>query len=386
MEARIRRAALLAAIIVAGCIGTSSAASYRTRHFVVTAATPQIAQAVAEQAEVYRRELAIEWLGRELPEWSQPCPIRVQVGQHLGAGGATSFMFDRGRPFGWKMSIQGSYERVMDSVLPHEITHTIFATHFGQPLPRWADEGACTTVEHQSEKSKQHQNLIRFLQTRRGIPFNKMFAMKEYPPDVLPLYAQGFSVTRYLIQQGGKPHFVNYVAEGLKTNDWTAATRKFYGYRDLSDLQVKWNAWVAQGSPPLDSQGPSAEAIASSQQNSGPTGGVVRGQSPDEDKASQLAAVPASLTGQPQSSTGDKRWRPRGRRNRGREIPRAVEAPRVEQSTARQQSPQQPRTTILQWSAEPAPTASPAPPTRPQAAPGRSFYDRVGRLGGRRQR
>ena len=112
-------------------------------------------------------------------------------------------MFDRGRPFGWRMSIQGSYQRVMDSVLPHEVTHTIFATHFGQPLPRWADEGACTTVEHESEKNKQHHNLIRFLQTRRGIPFNKMFAMKEYPPDVLPLYAQGYSVTRYLIQQGG---------------------------------------------------------------------------------------------------------------------------------------------------------------------------------------
>ena len=37
--------------------------------------------------------------------------------------------------------------RILDSVLPHEITHTIFATHFGQPLPRWADEGACTTVD-----------------------------------------------------------------------------------------------------------------------------------------------------------------------------------------------------------------------------------------------
>ena len=53
--------------------------------------------------------------------------------------------------FGWDMKIQGSEERVLDSVLPHEVTHTIFASHFRQPLPRWADEGACTTVEHVSE-------------------------------------------------------------------------------------------------------------------------------------------------------------------------------------------------------------------------------------------
>ena len=85
MEARIKRAALLAAFIVAGCvqvstagnrfgIGQTSGSSHRTRHFVVTAPTPEIAKAVAEQAEVYRRDLAVEWLGRELPEWSQPCP------------------------------------------------------------------------------------------------------------------------------------------------------------------------------------------------------------------------------------------------------------------------------------------------------------------------
>ncbi len=71
---------------------------------------------------------------------------------------------------------------MLDSVLPHEVTHTIFASHFRRPLPRWADEGACTTVEHPSERTKQQQMLIEFLHTNRGIPFHPMFAMKEYPP------------------------------------------------------------------------------------------------------------------------------------------------------------------------------------------------------------
>ena len=106
----------------------------------------------------------IEWLGKPLPPWGQPCPITVQVGRKLGAGGATSFVFDRGEVFGWQMTIQGSLERILDSVLPHEVTHTIFASHFRQPLPRWADEGACTTVEHVSERTKQQQMLIQFLQ------------------------------------------------------------------------------------------------------------------------------------------------------------------------------------------------------------------------------
>ena len=131
-----------------------------------------------------------------MPTWAGPCPITVQVGDHLGAGGATSFMFERGEVYGWRMTIQGSLERVLDSVLPHEVTHTIFATHFRRPLPRWADEGACTTVEHASERAKQQMMLVDQLRNGRGIAFGQMFAMKEYPHDVMPLYSQGYSVAR----------------------------------------------------------------------------------------------------------------------------------------------------------------------------------------------
>lgn len=246
MEARLACVAILAASFL------SLGASYRTQNFIVTAHSPQLAKQVGDSAETLRRDLAIEWLGHELPHWMDPCPIAVQAG-NIGAGGVTSFMFDRGRPFGWQMSIQGTPERILDSVLPHEITHTIFATHFGQPLPRWADEGACTTVEHPTEKQKQHQMLLEFLTTGRGIAFNQMFAMREYPADIMPLYSQGFSLARYLIAQGGKPKFVQYVGDGLQWNNWTAATRKHYGYESLSELQIQWLDWVRQGSPHINS-------------------------------------------------------------------------------------------------------------------------------------
>ena len=254
MDARIMRAAILTT--VACCLG----ASYRTTNFVVQAPDARFAQQVGDAAEMYRRDLAIEWLGHELSRWSQPCPITVLVGRHLGAGGATSFMFQDGSPFGWRMSIQGSACRVLDSVLPHEITHTIFATHFGQPLPRWADEGACTTVEHREERSKQEKLLLEFLTTNRGIAFNQMFAMTEYPPDILPLYAQGYSLARYLIALGGKQKFVQYVGDGMRKGNWTSATQQYYGFWDLSQLQVTWLDWVRNGSQPLPLQGPDSLA------------------------------------------------------------------------------------------------------------------------------
>jgi len=224
-------------------------ASVRTPNFIVTAPTPQFADQVARAAETYRKSLALEWIGYELPAWSQPCPINVEPGMNLGAGGATTFSFHRGEVFGWHMTIQGSPQRILDSVLPHEVTHTIFASHFRRPLPRWADEGACTTVEHPGERLKQHHFLIDFLKTGRGIAFNQLFAMKEYPRDVMPLYSQGYSLCRFLIAQGGKQLFVKYLETGMEHENWTSATREYYGFENLSLLQNSWLEWVKTGSP-----------------------------------------------------------------------------------------------------------------------------------------
>lgn len=257
MEARIDRAAarVAVALLVIASLAifefpSARAAGYRTANFTVDAPTPQLAKEIGDAAETYRSQLAQEWLGKPLPNWSKPCPIKARVAQGLGAGGATSFIFDRGEVFGWRMDIQGSRERILDSVVPHEVTHTIFASHFRQPIPRWADEGACTTVEHRSEIAKQEQMLIEFLQTERGIPFNYMFAMKEYPQDVLPLYAQGHALSRFLIDQRGKREFMQFLEDGLTDGDWIRAVRERYGYSNLQTLQNAWQNWVVQGRPP----------------------------------------------------------------------------------------------------------------------------------------
>ena len=182
---------------------------------------------------------------------------------HLGAGGATSFVFDKGEVFNWTMTIQGSEERILDSVLPHEITHTIFASHFRQPLPRWADEGACTTVEHPVERARQHRMLIEFLTTGRGIAFPEMFAMREYPADVLPLYSQGYSLARYLIERGGRHKYVAFVGDGLAGDDWAAALERHYGVNDIAKLQHIWLDWVQTGLPgPAGLAGSRAAAAA----------------------------------------------------------------------------------------------------------------------------
>ena len=110
----------------------SMGASHRTTNFVANGPTPQIAQQIGEAAEQYRREKALVWLGTRCPPGRQPCPLTAKVTMS-GAGGATSFAFDRGRILGQQMNIEGSFERLLSSVLPHEVTHTVFAHHFRTP-------------------------------------------------------------------------------------------------------------------------------------------------------------------------------------------------------------------------------------------------------------
>ena len=232
---------------------------YETRNFaILDARTAEMAREFGETAERCRRELALLWLGQELPNWPEKCPISVRVGE-LGAKGEASFTFNQGKVYGWEMKVQGTRERIMDSVLPHEISHTIFATYFCRKLPRWLDEGAATSVEHISERSNYRRLLLEYVDPaiRRAIPFNRMVEMQEYPDhDVLPLYAQCNSVAEFLIAQGGNRRFMEFAKTGLDSDDWNAAIRKHYGYDNLGDLQVVWIRWVGEGFPSVDTYEP----------------------------------------------------------------------------------------------------------------------------------
>lgn len=231
-----------------GCFITGySQAAVRTENFIVRAA-PEYEQPLASAAERFRRELAIDWLGYELPAWSEPCPISATIEPGLGNGGTTEFTFDQGQVFDFSMSVQGDPHEIVQVALKHEVLHTVFATHFLQPLPRWADEGACCTIEGRKENLNSHRRLVRFLQTGRGIAFDQLFEMIKYPDDILPLYDQGRSLAFFLLEHGGKRHYVDFLSAGLKDQDWQGAVASHYGYDSLGELQACWLDWVKTGS------------------------------------------------------------------------------------------------------------------------------------------
>ncbi len=226
------------ALVLAGALA-SLGASARTPNFVIEAPTAQFAQQVGQWAEYYRRDKAMQWLGQEMRPWPQPCPVRVTVTMN-GSGGATSFAFDNGRILDMNMHIEGTADRLIASVLPHEITHTVFAHYFRQPVPRWADEGGSVLSEDEQERNH-HDHLVRqILNTPgRAIPLRRLFTLRDYPRDVMVLYAEGYSVTNFLVGQSSRPAFLSFLAHGMR-GDWDGAVRAHYRYNSVEELERAW--------------------------------------------------------------------------------------------------------------------------------------------------
>jgi hypothetical protein len=137
------------------------------------------------------------------------------------------------------MQIQGPLDRLIYSVLPHEITHTVFAYHFKNPVPRWADEGGSVLSEDDLERDR-HDKLVRsILNKNQQIPMRTLLGLKEYPQQVMCLYAQGYSMSDYLVKRSNRQHFLNFVGAGMQYG-WDQAAKSHYGHNSVDELEQAW--------------------------------------------------------------------------------------------------------------------------------------------------
>jgi hypothetical protein len=222
-----------------------------TKNFTATAPTEQLAKRVVKAAEKYRKQLAVRWLGKELPDWNTPCPIKIGVKEK--SGGATTFTFSEKEAAvtAMEMDLFGPAEAVVNSVLPHEVMHAVLATHVGKPFPRWADEGIAVLAETAEEQASHDRKCRDYLEEGRGLRLSHLFKQKDYPRDVIALFAQGHSVCRFLLtckaklKDAASPEqaVLRFVVLGLE-DGWDAAAKAVYGFGDVDALEEAWLAWM----------------------------------------------------------------------------------------------------------------------------------------------
>jgi hypothetical protein len=151
------------------------------------------------------------------------------------------------------VEVTGTLERIIDSVLPHELSHTILASRFARPLPRWADEGAAMLAETESERKRQRLLTLELVNSKDRTPLRQLLRMKEYPQDravMLSLYSVGFSLADFLVQSGGKERYLQFL-DRAGVIGWDPALDENYGFIDVESFELNWLKWVHAGSPPL---------------------------------------------------------------------------------------------------------------------------------------
>jgi hypothetical protein len=218
----------------------AQAAPYRSANFIVEAPTPAVAETIGARAEELRKKLSTAWLGKEFPAWSASCSLEVTVTEG-GPFGRSSLTFDRnGQVVSQKIRVEGSLDRILSSVLPHELTHVLFAHHFGRQPPRWADEGGAVLAEHKAIRAAHDQNLFKVLDVPgQRLSLQRLFGAADYPVDGRAFFAQAASVTSFLVNQSDRPTFLAFVAHGMR-DGWDQAVKTHYRYRSVEDLEAAW--------------------------------------------------------------------------------------------------------------------------------------------------
>jgi hypothetical protein len=140
------------------------------------------------------------------------------------------------------MQIQGPLDKLLSSVLPHEVTHTVFAYYFRHAVPRWADEGGAVLSEDDTERDH-HDRIVRgILNRNQQFRLRSLFTLKDYPPrndQVMCMYAQGFSVSHYIVYISNRQTFLRFVGMGMQEG-WDKATQTCLGLRNVEDLEEAW--------------------------------------------------------------------------------------------------------------------------------------------------
>ena len=240
------RPALLFAVllVVFVTLAADSADMSIGTNFTVLAPNQALADAVAQQAEVFRKQSALEWLGRELPDRAGRSLITVEITSQKDEG--LTWPIDCRERTLHQVWLTTSVEHALGTTLHHEVVHTVLDSHFyPEPLPAWASEGIASQTDDAGRQERQRQILARWSKAGRWPSLRSLFESSRLEHDNLDGYAAASSVTEFLAERGGKSRVVEFASSGQKRG-WDQAASDYYGVHGITELQAVWQNWMTK--------------------------------------------------------------------------------------------------------------------------------------------
>jgi hypothetical protein len=211
-----------------------------SENFVVSAPDQDLADQVLAKAETYREEIALEWLGKKLPDGEGLTSIFVELSTTIDRNSSSvSESPSNGRHIVWLTS---SRSQVLGHALAHEVAHTVLATHFGTRPPVWIDEGIACRYDDEPRVADQERTVARLTRSNAWPPLDTIFRTATIRSDAFETYAAAVSITRFLLELDDKRVLVEFAVSG-HNKGWDSAVRKHYRYSSTAELEEAWKRW-----------------------------------------------------------------------------------------------------------------------------------------------
>lgn len=185
-------------------------------------------------AEEYRREVAEEWLGEELPDGINRVVIRASVSDD---NSGISLLRNRGID---TITVKAP-KRTFKYVLKHEVAHTVLDAYCNE-LPNFVHEGIASRYDGYSRKRHVKQRLKQIALQKEHEDLSDLVNDKKevsHPRD----YAISVSLVNFLLSINNDKKTLLEFGKHAKISGGEKALKRYYEI-NMSQLNTLWNKWI----------------------------------------------------------------------------------------------------------------------------------------------
>ncbi len=199
------------------------------------------ATAVLQRAEQLRKQIAIEWLGDELPPSIGPVLVNVDYSNKTDTG--LTWAKDHPDRKLHALFISTTPGQLPDALLAHEMVHCILATRYPHPnrLPAWLEEGIASQYDD-ANRQQIRQRIVSWYATTGNWPrLAPVLSSKRVHSDDQEAYALAATVAEFLLERGSRQKLLEF-GEMVGKQGLDRALTQCYGIAGASELELLWKA------------------------------------------------------------------------------------------------------------------------------------------------
>jgi hypothetical protein len=224
-----------------------------TSHFRIMHNQPkELVDRVGRVAEDTRLKLQKKWFGDDAIDWDGRCSIYLHSdrAKYTAKAGIPNAL-GHTRTFSWGKDIQSrsihlpaQQPKMLEDVLPHEVSHSVLAVRFQGKTPRWADEGMAMLAETPPAIAECVGRLKQYKKDHNLFALDILMQTDETDHfQSLEYYSQSASLVQFLTGLKGPQVFTGFLQTSI-AKDYPSALKQHYEITGFSDLQKRWQDYA----------------------------------------------------------------------------------------------------------------------------------------------